>query len=82
MSGGVDQDRFIFAPTYETGRITDFEDNLDKLDLSAFGFVSAAQARSHAVNVAGDVVFTFSAGNVLIVDNISRAQLTGDDFIL
>lgn len=82
LIGGGNADRFIFAPSHDTAHIMDFQDNVDKIDLSAFNFANATEARSYAANVAGDVVFTFAPDNVLTVENTTKAQLTGVDFIL
>ena len=82
MTGGLGADIFNFAGGHETARITDFQDNKDKINLSAYGFASAAAAKAFAVQDGADVVFTFAAGNVLTVDGITLAQLTAFDLIL
>jgi serralysin len=82
LTGGADADRFVFAPGHGTARITDFEDGFDKLDLSGFGFATVTEARSFASNVGADVVFDFAGGEQLIVDDITKAQLTGFDLLI
>lgn len=52
------------------------------VDLSAYGFTTAADAKAFAAHVSDDVVFTFSAGNVLTIENLTMAQLADADFIL
>lgn len=82
LAGGDGKDTFVFASSHGTARITDFEDGLDRIDLAAFGFADAAAAKAFAAQAGADVVFTFAAGNVLTVGNITLAQLTSADFIL
>lgn len=82
LTGGAGVDRFVFASDHDTARIRDFQDGTDQIDLSAFGFANAVEAKAFASNVSGDVVFTFSTENVLTIDNISRSDLSGADFIL
>ena len=82
LLGGGDGDVFAFAPGGGRDTIADFEDGSDLIDLSAFGFASAGEARQQATNQAGDVLFDFGGGDTLLVENITRAQLTGADFIL
>jgi Ca2+-binding RTX toxin-like protein len=82
LIGGPHADRFVFAPGDGTGRIKDFEDNFDKLDLTGFGFATVAEARSFAANVGGDVVFDFAGGEQLIVENITKLQLTSFDILI
>jgi Ca2+-binding RTX toxin-like protein len=82
LIGGADADRFVFSPGDGTARITDFEDGIDRIDLTAFGFASVAEARAFAANVGSDVVFTFAGGEVLIVEDITKVQLTSFDILV
>jgi Ca2+-binding RTX toxin-like protein len=81
LTGGPGEDVFIYSPNYGHDLITDFQNNVDTLDLSAFGFASVNQALSFAANVSGDVVFSFGGGNSLTVENININQLS-DDIII
>jgi hypothetical protein len=82
LTGGANGDRFVFSAGHDIARITDFEDNLDRIDLSSFGFASVAAAKSFASDVGANVVFDFGGGDQLTVVGITMAQLTGADILI
>ena len=82
LIGGAGSDRFVFAPGHGTAVVKDFQDDIDRLDLTGFGFASVKEARSFASNVAGDVVFDFDGGEQMTVENIAKAHLTGVDILV
>lgn len=82
LFGNPGADLFVFAPGHGTALILDFEDDIDALDLTAFGFATVREAKSFASNVNGDVVFDFAGGEQLIVADLIKAQLTGDDILV
>ena len=81
LVGGPGADRFVFAPKHGTAVIKDYQNDIDTLDLTAFGFTSIKEAKSFASNVNGDVVFDFG-GELLVVEDMSKALLTADDFLI
>lgn len=82
LVGGGGADAFIFGPGRDVARITDFTDNIDMIDLTAFGFASVAEARSYAANINGNVVFSFATGDRLIVEDTIKSQLTEIDILV
>ena len=82
LTGGAGFDQFVFAPGNGSARVTDFEDGKDKVNLAGFGFTSASQAKTFAIQDGANVVFTLAPGNVLTVDNMTLAQFGNADFIL
>ncbi|MEM6381985.1 MAG: calcium-binding protein [Pseudomonadota bacterium] len=80
LTGGAYADTFVFAPGFGNDRVTDFEDNLDQLDLTGFGFNSVEEALSFASTVAGDVVFTFGA-DTFTIENATQSHLSDDILI-
>ncbi|MEM6383942.1 MAG: calcium-binding protein [Pseudomonadota bacterium] len=80
LTGGTGADTFVFAPAFGNDTVTDFEDDIDQLDLTAFNFASVNGALSFASDVAGDVVFTFGP-NTFTIQNTTQAQLADDILI-
>ena len=78
LYGGDDADTFHFDHGEDNDTIKDFENNVDTIELDNFGFADSAEALTFAVNSGGDVIFNFGGGDVLIVENASKAQLVND----
>ena len=81
LTGDKGSDTFVFAPGSATDIVTDFQDDLDKLDLRAFKFGQVAGALGKAKQVGDDVVFTFAGGDQLIVRDMLKADLADDILI-
>ena len=82
LTGGLGADRFVFGPNHGTAIVRDFEDDVDKLDLRSFDFGSVDDALAMAEDVLGDVVFTFAPNHVLVVENITKTELSGLDILV
>ncbi|MEM6381040.1 MAG: calcium-binding protein [Pseudomonadota bacterium] len=80
LTGGTGTDTFVFAAGFGNDTVTDFEDDIDQLDLTAFNFATVNGALSFAADVAGDVVFTFGP-NTFTIENTTQAQLVDDILI-
>ncbi len=84
MWGGGGVDTFVFKKRDWADRVKDFEDDVDIIDLTDWGFASVADALSHATEINGHVKFDFSslpgAGSkdYLWVENITIAALQDD----
>ena len=81
LIGGAAVDHFVIKKTNDNDRISDFEDDIDFLDLSDYGFATSAEALSFAQDVGADVVFAFASGQTLTVLDMSTAIL-GDDILV
>ncbi|MEO8241809.1 MAG: hypothetical protein ABI832_05810 [bacterium] len=81
LTGGRGADVFIFAPGEAHDRITDFGTGADQIDLTAFGFASVAQARSHFANVGADCVFSLGSDDLTVI-HFATAQIDGSNLIL
>lgn len=78
LTGSSGEDRFIFREGYDTDRILDFEDNVDTIDLSSFGFATVDEALDNARQSGSVVVFDFDSGDVLRVRDATLIELEND----
>lgn len=77
LRGGVGADRFQFDALSGADRIMDFEDGLDRIRLTTGPKTFAALSVSQ---IGDDVLVKWSGGSVMI-DDITRAELSAADFI-
>ncbi len=79
LRGGSGRDRFYFNEISGNDRIADFQNNIDTIRLGDdFGFTTVSQALALAVNVNGNVVFTFDGGQKLTIEGTNKAALIDD----
>lgn len=75
-------DIFVFAPGDGWDRVKDFEDGIDRLDLTAFALADADAARALASDAATGLRLDFGGGDVLFLDGMTKAQLDVTDLDL
>ena len=80
LKGGRQQDVFVYAPGYGTDTIADFQNNVDKLDLSAYGFASPMELAPHVMAINGGLKITFDpqAHDALIIEGMTWLTLQND----
>ena len=78
LFGGADQDTFHFDFGDDQDIIKDFEDNIDRIEFDNFGFANAADALAFATQSGTSVIFNFTSGDSLTVENATAAQLAND----
>ena len=80
----TDKDIFVYAPGHGADTIKDFQNDLDKIDLSQFSSISGFSDLS-ARQDGDDVVIDFSSysddGGSITLENFNLADLDGNDFI-
>ena len=80
LTGGGDADTFHFATGYGKDTITDFEQGIDTIDLSAWKEITNfRQVKGHAEDHAADLWIS-DGGDTLIVKHLHKADLAGGDF--
>jgi serralysin len=82
LTGGAGADVFVFNAGHD--RITDFEDNQDKLLFDAQLWGNTARTTSEILSLYAavqgpDVVFQFPGGDSLVVEGIAIASMLDDD---
>ena len=78
LTGGDGADIFVLNIGDDANTVSDFSDNEDTLDFSAFGFTSITQALDTAFQNNADVIFDFGDGDSATINNVNIAALTDD----
>ena len=82
LTGGSTRDFFIFDDGFGSDTITDFTNNLDKIDLSAHSTLnSLAAVLLVATQVGLDTVIALDANNTITLQNFTLANLNAADFV-
>lgn len=74
--GGADI--FVFAPGDGVDVVKDFQDNRDRLDLTAFGFADTAAALTGAVETGGNLILNLGTGQSITLEGITLLQIQDD----
>ncbi len=82
LEGNAGHDTFFFAPGGGHDVITDFEDNIDFINLTGWGFSTVGQALNIISDLGDDLQFNFADGSSLIVRNVAEFQYLSGDIII
>jgi Ca2+-binding RTX toxin-like protein len=80
--GGSGMDMFIFQPDGGNDTVADFEDGLDLLDFSSFGFASTTEVLGLAAQVGTDVLFSLPGDATVWLSHFDIALLGAGDIII
>ena len=78
LRGGSGADTFVFGVGSDTDVIKDFLNNGDTIEVEAALFGQSESVFDFAVEAAGDVIFRFSGGQILEVENTTILELQDD----
>ena len=82
LTGGLGNDTFVFTATSGNDTVTDFENGEDLIDVSAFGFASAADVIGLLVQDGADVDMVLSATSTITFTGETLASFDASDFII
>jgi serralysin len=82
LTGGTLADTFVFLRNHGTDRITDFQNNVDKLDLRAFDFASVAAVAALASASSFGLRIDVPGEGVVFVAGLTLAALNATDLLL
>lgn len=85
LTGGLGRDIFSFAPSeFGADTITDFQLDIDLLDVSLFSFGSAEVQNilENARQIGADTLLTFAPNNTVQLQGIEANQLVAADFLV
>lgn len=82
LSGGAGADVFHFAANSDFDAIRDFEDGIDRLDLSDMGFASFAQVQALAEDRGVNLRLDLGQGTIVFIDDFSLAAFDASDVVL
>ena len=85
LNGDGLRDEFIFKSIANGGGgfdiIRDFDIGIDKLDMTESGYTNGTDVLADAYDVGSDVFIDFDFGGIVRIDNVSKGDLTVDDFL-
>ena len=81
LTGGAAADTFLFRPGNGNDLITDFANDVDRLDLRAFDFASLSALTAASSDNALGLVIDLGAGSVVLT-GMTLALLTASDVVL
>ncbi len=86
LTGDSGKDSFVFASGGKHDTITDFQDNIDTIELEQVmwggGLTATEVVTTFATVVGANTVFDFGGGDVLVVAGVASAAILNDDVLL
>lgn len=85
LTGGSAIDTFVFLTDAAGGggvnRITDFQDGLDLMDVSGYGFANVGQILALSSQSGADTRIDFADGQVVLLEQFIQTDLDASDFV-
>lgn len=81
LTGGFGADTFVFKSGNDHDTITDFENGIDKVDLSHWSAISSfSDLKNHHLSFAhGDAIIS-AGGDQLVIENMTKGEVDSGDF--
>jgi Ca2+-binding RTX toxin-like protein len=80
LTGGGGHDTFVFKTGFGHDKITDFQNGIDRIDVSLWnGMDDIGDIKHHTTASHGDLILTLGSDQ-LVIENMTKAQLNGSDF--
>ncbi len=80
--GGAGVDTFIFTAGDDADQIKDFENGVDKLDLTSFGFATFSDVLALATGYAASLSLDFGGGDTILISGLTSATFDATDVLL
>lgn len=84
LTGGSGSDMFVYR--WEDGNdvVTDFQNNVDRLDLTAFGFQSVDEVRDYAFDTSSGLLIDpyYTYGTSILLEDFTLNQLSAADLLI
>lgn len=81
LYGGALADTFIFETLSGYDKIKGWEDGIDKIDLSAWGFSGLSDVLAISQDYAASVRLNFADGSMLLIGGVTSSSFDSGDFI-
>lgn len=81
LIGSSGTDEFVFRAGYGTDRILDFENNIDKIDLTSWGFTDKSDVMALAKQSGSVTVIKFDTGDILRLRDTQLNEIENDFLI-
>lgn len=82
LIGGTGRDTFRFRPGLDRDVIRDYEDGVDRIDLTGFGLSGLADVKSAARKISDGLVLDFGDGDSLVIRGYAVGEMSLSDFLL
>ncbi|MGQ3214368.1 MAG: M10 family metallopeptidase [Shinella sp.] len=82
LTGGSGADDFSFAKGFGKDKITDFQNNVDDIDLRSYNFSSISSVLSKSTQVGADVQIKLASTDIITLHDFKLSDLNASDFLL
>lgn len=81
LVGGANRDTFVFTEGHGRDKVRDFEDGLDQIDVTAYGFTGLSDITPLARGSGVDTLIELTGDTTIVLKDFDISNLTEDDFL-